>query len=375
MNTSLYTQRPLTVFLSVCAIGILLTPLFVAAQTVVRVDDSVSVDTDQVVEGDLYSFGSRVRVLGEVTGDWIAAGANVTGSGEFKDDVLVIADTVQINGSTTENVRIVAREVVIAGYVGGNVAVLGGTVEILSSAEIAGDVLMFANNTVITGSVGGDILGRYGVLRIDGPVGGDVDIRVQELLLGSRAEIQGAVTYKSPQELTRAQDAVVEGDVSYREVAVEFSWQDQVQTAVTPVLILVFATLFFFLVQRRRFDAVIEHTLERPFVFSVIGFVLVLTTPLLITLLLVSVLGALIGIVLAGLYVTIVVLGLLLTIPIIGGLLSRWLFSRQETDLLSLGLGAVSVYLLLVIPVFGLPLFLVLLFIGIGGLTTWLYQR
>ena len=354
---------------------LLLLPYVVSAQTVLRVKETVSVETAEAVEGDFYSFGSRIRVLGDVTGDWIAAGANVTGNGDFGDDIIILADTAQLNGSTTNSVRIVGREVVIAGYVGGNLAVLGGSVEILSSAEIAGDILMFASDVTINGPVGGSLLGRYGSLRIDSSVAGDVDIRVQELTLGNNAQLAGSLTYESPQELRQAQDAVVSGDIQYVQITSTFSWQEQIQRALMPSLVLVFAALAFFLVQRRRFDVVVEHSLERPLLFSLVGLIFVLLIPPLIILLLASVLGSLVGLALAGLYLLLIVIGAVLVIPISGALVSRLLFKRNQIDLLTLGLGSVLVYCLFVLPVFGVTAFVVLLFISVGGLATWLYQR
>ncbi len=367
--------RHVQVLFVVTLISLLVIPYFASAQTVLRTEDTVSVATDQVVDGDFYSFGSRIRVLGEVTGDWIAVGADVSGSGEFQDDIFLLADSAQVNGSTTNSVRAVGREVVIAGYVGGNLAIIGGSVEILSSAQIEGDVLMFANDVTVSGPVDGDILGRYGSLRIDSSVGGDVDIRVQELTLGNQTSIAGSLTYESPRELVRAQDAIVEGDIGYREITSEFSWQEQVQSALMPTLVLIFATLTFFLIQRRRFDAVVEHTLERPLLFSLIGLIFMLLAPPLIFIFLASILGSVVGLALAGLYLLLVVLAVILTIPVLGAFICRAALGRAQIDLLTLCLGALVVYGLFIVPFIGIPAFLVVLFITLGGFVTWLYQR
>lgn len=363
------------VALSVMMLVTLLFPLFVHGQTVLRTDETVSVDADEVVEGNFYSIGSRISVSGEVTEDWIAAGGSVTGNGQFLKDVLLAAGNVQMHGSTTDDLRIISGDAVIADYVGGDVVVVGGTVEILSSATIEGDVLIYANDVVIAGSVGGDVIGRYGSLRIDSVVDGSLDVYARELTLGNQANVMGDIVYESPQELRRAQDATVEGDITYREVIAGISVRDRIQNAVMPMLILVFSTLTFFLIQRRRFEAVVEHTIERPILFSLVGVGITLVTPVLIVLLFASVLGSLIGVVVASLYLFLLTVGAVLAVPFLGLFLSRYALQRSKIDLLSIGVGAIVLYGLLIIPFIGISVALVILFVTVGGLATWLYQR
>ena len=361
--------------MTLVALFTLVIPLFAYGQTILRTDETVTVDKDQVVEGNFYSVGSRVSVSGEVTGDWIAAGANVTGNGQYLQDVLLFAANAQMHGSTSDDLRIVAGDAVIADYVGGDLAVLGGAVEILSSATIEGDVLMYASSVVIAGSVGGDIMGRYGVLRIDGPVGGSLDVYASELTLGNKAAVEGGVTYESPRELIRAQDSVVEGDIIHREVTTQVTVSDRLQNALMPMLILVFATLTIFLIQRRRFDAVVEHTVERPLLVSLIGVLIIIGTPLLAVLLFASVLGALVGVVVVSFYILLLALGAILTVPVLGLLIGRYVLKRNRLDLLTIFTGAVAMFILLMVPIIGMALALVVLFVTVGGLATWLYQR
>ena len=350
-------------------------PFVSYGQTVLRTDETVTVDSDQIVEGNFYSVGSRVSISGEVTGDWIAAGAHVTGNGQYHQDVLLIAANAQMHGSTTDDLRIVAGDVVIADYVGGDLAVLGGTVEILSSAIIEGDVLMYASNVVIAGSVGGDVLGRYGTLRIDGPVGGSLDVYANDLTLGNKAVVEGNITYESLRQMTRAQDSVVEGDVIYREITTSVTMGDRLQNLLIPMLVVVFAALTFFLIQRRRFDAVVEHIVERPLLVSLIGVLIILGTPLLVVIMFASVLGALVGAAVFSLYILLLTMGAILTVPVLGRLVGRYILKRDQLDLLTIFSGAVALFILLMIPVFGLALALVVLFVTVGGFATWLYQR
>ncbi len=350
-------------------------PFFAEAQIVVRTGENISVNSEQVVEGNFYSLGSGVAVSGEVTGDWLAAGGKVTGNGEYGEDVMILAGTANLHGSTTGDVRIVAGDAVIADFVGGNLTVMAGSVKVLSSATITGDILMYSGDVEIEGTVGGSILGRASRLRVDNQVGGDIDVTVQSITLGNRAVIEGSVLYTSVAELVRAQDAEVVGSVTKREAAPNVSYRDMAQNLLTPLLLVLFTSLTFFLLVRRRFASVVSLTAARPLFMGMIGAAVVLATPFVITLFIVSILGSLLGVILLTLYVLLIVLGIAISGPLLGVLVGTYGFKRPQLDLLSIGLGCVGLYLLVLIPYLGILLVLMLVFVSIGGLCVRLYDQ
>ena len=371
-NKNYFTSSSLKFLLPIL---LFVVPITVDGQIIFRSGESVGVDKEEYVDGNFYSAGSRVNISGEIIGDWVGLGGSVTGNGTFLQDVLVAGANVNIHGSTTQDVRIVGGEVVIADYIGGDLAILAGSVDVLSSAFVAGDILIYSTDVTIAGDVGGSVFGRYGRLRIDGDIGGDVDIHVNELVLGNKTKVAGNINYKSIQELTRAQDAQVEGNINYVEDVRESSYAIYARQLLTPVLIILFASLSLFLLQKRRLVSVVNHTLDKPLLFSLIGVSVVLVTPFIAILLILSVLGSLLGLVLLSLYMFLIFLSIILAIPVLGLLFSKHILGRPNIDIISIGCGALIFYAILLLPVMGPALALSIIFITLGGVTNWFYQR
>src|SRR3989344_5008966 len=145
---------------------ILAIPSVALASSVMRTGEAVSVAADQAVEGDFYGLGNDVTVAGEVQGDLV---------------------------------------------------VLAGTLKVLSTAKISGDILFFGTDAEISGEVGKSIFGTSERMRVEGVVSGDIDVKTGTLTLGERADITGMVKYASSNEIVRAQNARVAGQVIQNE--------------------------------------------------------------------------------------------------------------------------------------------------------------
>ncbi|MDA8597202.1 hypothetical protein N9L26_02590, partial [Candidatus Pacebacteria bacterium] len=210
----------LSSFVALAVIALFLfAPVSASAETVLRISDSISLAADQTVEDDFYGIAGLygpVSLSGSVEGDAYVFGSSVTINGPVDGDLAAAWGAVQVHASVTDDVRIFGGEVTIAEYVGGDVFVYGGSLNVLSSAEIAGDVFYYdiLNGAAeINGTVGGSIFGNMHSLRVDGAVGGSIDVVVDELVLGERADVTENVTYTSAADLVRAQNAVVAGEI------------------------------------------------------------------------------------------------------------------------------------------------------------------
>ncbi len=373
--TSFTARNGLYIFAVLFTFGLSF-PLFSEAQTVVRVEESVSVSTDQLVEGNFYSVGNKVSNSGEIQGDWFALGSTVTNNGTVSEDALVIAGTVQFHGSTSDDVRILAGEAVVADRIGGNLTVVAGSVKVLSSAHIEGDVLLYANDVEIVGSVGGTIMGRVTRLRIDGEIGGDVDIKVNQLTLGDRAQIEGDVLYESTQEIQRAQNSVVAGQVNKRTPPdTSQTVAERAQDLLIPLLVVLFTALSFYLIWRQRMMRLLFPITDTILLNSLIGFGVLLFTPLVIVLFFVSILGSLVGGFLLITYLLLLLGAIALSGPFLGILFGRFVLKRQQFDPLAIFIGCLILFIMVLVPILGPVLILLTLTTVLGGLARALYHR
>lgn len=373
-NTSIITGAG-RILGTVCVAVACLFPVASDASTVFRSDETINVGTDQLVEGNFYTIGGTIGISGEVQGDWLSIGNSVTGNGTFTEDVHAVGRSVQLHGSTTDDVRIVALEATIAGEVGGDVVVVANSVEIMSSANITGDLLVYANEVEINGPVGGDVLGRANSLRVDSSVGGGLDVTVEQLTLGSRADVGGAIAYASNNPLDRAQDAVVAGDITQTEIAIDTSVQSTVERILMPFLAVTFAVLVAYLLLPKSLLRIVTYTKRRLSLTVLLGFVIALGSPFIVLIFLFSGIGVIIGLFLLALYLLAILAGVIAAGPLLGSYVGQWLLGRQQIDIITIGIGVTLLHAVLLVPVVGLGLYVALVFAGTGGAVMLLYQK
>ncbi|MFN3188552.1 MAG: polymer-forming cytoskeletal protein [Candidatus Paceibacteria bacterium] len=337
-------------------------PLLADATTIKRTGTSVSLASDEVVEGNFYAVGNSVAITGEVSGDVVIAGGNVTSTGSIGEDALIVGGTVSVGGEIADDVRVMAGEVTISGAIQGSLSVLAGRVKILSTATIGGDVMIYGGTALIEGEIGGFLYGTTDSMRIDGTVVSGVDITTQNLQLGNRSAIEGNITYVSNRDLVRGSEAQVGGNIVRNSPTVTesvFSFRP----LVINFLIILFTTLVFYLIARTAVERFVAHPMFNHHAVLkavLLGFVF-LFLPVAIAVLLASVLGALVGAVAILIYLLL----LLLAIPTMSFVVAKLVmkaFKHKQLTLLHLILAVAIIVSLAYVPVFGF-LFLIGLYV------------
>lgn len=340
----------------------------VSASTVVRAGDAVSIAEEQVIKGDLYSAAGKINISGEIKEDVVAAAGEITINGTVGSNVFLVAGRTEMHGTIGDDLRIISGNTTIAEPVMGDVLVIGGSVNILSTASIAGDVLVFAGDAVIEGSVGGDVFGTVGTLRIDAPVTGDVDVTVTDLTLGDRANIAGSVRYVSDQLVVRSPNAIVAGDMVRNDSALPGS-QPNIQSALIPLLVLLFSILVWYLVSRKSLESVVNRSLTKSPRPVLLGLATAILAPVAFVLLFLSMIGTLVSFVVILGYLLFMVLSLIGISAVLGQLLVN-VFNRpgKHVTLFSLIVGVISVAVLMLLPVVGQIVLFILIIITFGSI-------
>lgn len=335
----------------------------VDAKTVLRSGENISISEDQAIEGDFYTAANSVNVSGSVTEDMVAAGAEITINGSVGKDALFISGRTDVHGTVGDDLRIISGEVTLAEPVGGDVFVLGGKLNVLSTATISGDLIIYAGQATIEGLVEGNIIGSVEKLRVDSVVKGEINVAVNELILGDKANIGGNVSYVSESLLVQSLNATVAGNVLRGDPIIP-TGNSNLKAIVAPALILLFSALAWQLVSRKTLTLVVERSLGSALRSLITGFVCILLVPLAASLLMISMVGALIGLVLLVAYILILTLGLIAFSVVLGKIIFSSLNkSKEEINLLTIAVGVIGTVLLVILPVLGQ---LIILFFVIG---------
>jgi len=356
---------------AVLLVVILAIPSVALASSVMRTGETVSVAANQAVEGDFYGLGSTVTISGEITEDLLIIGGKVKINGSTGSDLAVLAGDVQIDGVVGDDARIVAGEVTVAGEILGDLVVLAGTLNVLSTAKVNGDILFFGTDAVISGEVGKSIFGTSDRLRVEGIVRGDIDIKVGTLTLGERADVTGMVKYTSANDLVRAQDARVAGQVVRNQPTLQSATFKDV---VVPLLVFLFAALVWFLLFGRLLERVSTQVAVHPLRSVLIGFGLFFLIPIAVGILIVSQLGSLLGLMLLFAYLALVLAAVTISGVVLGSYLFTLMSQKNAIGIPSVIFGTSVVFLLLFIPVIGPVAFVCLVLTTMGALATHLYR-
>jgi cytoskeletal protein CcmA (bactofilin family) len=178
--------RPVPATLAVLAALLLLATaatLVLAAETSLldgklRAGDTVTVPTDETVDGDLYLFAGTVTMDGTVDGDLAAFGGQVQVNGSVTGDLLVAGGTVNVNGDVSGDIRSSGGQVTISGTTGEDLVATGGQTTLSSGGTVGGDLIVSGGTVSVAGEVAGNIEGSAGTYTRSGTVGGDEHVVV-----------------------------------------------------------------------------------------------------------------------------------------------------------------------------------------------------
>lgn len=346
------------------------------AGSVMRSGGTISIEADQHVEGDFYGVGEMASVTGEIQGDAYLLSGTAVVNGVVGADFTAMTGNAQVHGSVADDVRVVAGEVVIADTVGGDVFIIAGKLNVLSSASIEGDVYFYGESADISGPIKGALRGAAQSIRVDAPVGAGIEVTSATLTLGDRAVVTGDVRYTSGDDIVRAQNASVSGQVMKSqsvESANESSSAERFSLVVS--LAMLFATFVALLLFKKELSALASLVILSPGRSVGLGLGGIFLGPVVVILLLVTVIGSIVGIVALLLLIALYILAVVLAPVVAGAFIARAFGQNASADFLYVLAGAATLILLGFIPVVGPFLQFACYVFSFGGILYGAYRQ
>jgi cytoskeletal protein CcmA (bactofilin family) len=213
---SIHSARALRRLVVVIACGsLLLASAAPALAADIQQGDTVVIGPDQVVNDDVYAFGSNVQILGTVNGDVFAAGNSVTVAGRVAGSVFAAGNTVAITGEVRNGVHAAGNTVGISGPVAEDATLASGTLTVAPGARIGRDLLMATGTANLGAPIGRNVEAAAGDLNLAAPVGGNVRAQVTTLRLSEGARVDGSLTYTSDRDASIAPGATAAAGVQH----------------------------------------------------------------------------------------------------------------------------------------------------------------
>jgi cytoskeletal protein CcmA (bactofilin family) len=323
---------------------------------------------------DHFAAGESVNVTGSFLGDLLAAGRNVVFDGSAAGDAVLAGGQVRLNGAVSQNLYAAGGQVFVNGSVARNARLAGGEVEITPTARIDGGVTVGAGQTRVNGTIGGYLQAATGEIYINGTISGDAEVSAGQVELGPQTRIAGELRYRSDSQLIRDPAAQVLGGVRRipspqvttgfpRGLGRALFWLWTLGLMLLVVLLIPALPGFF--------AGAGQMLRSRPGISALLGFALLLLTPIAAVFLMITFIGAPLGFFSMAAYFALLMVGYAAA----GAALGQWLLGRMQPDRIAtvgrqIGaavLGILLVALLAQIPVLGGFVVVAALLLGMGA--------
>jgi hypothetical protein len=331
------------------------------------------------VDGNLYSAGSDVSLLGNVSADALLVGSKIIINGPVGGDVFSAGSTIDLLSPVNGDVRVLGGTVTIGNTINGDLVVFGGTVHLLAGSVVKGDLLVAGGTVTIDGAIVGNARVTAGVLSLGGPITGNADLKANDsFTFGTTATIGGYLHYSAPEAAT-IRDGAVAGGVKYTESPVP-------QKGVGAILALFFGIFFLIKLCGYMIGSAVavvafpkcSHTVMTRAVTRfgsalLLGFAVLIATPVLVILLMITLIGIVPALFILFAYLALLVVAKIYAGILVGAFLSNWWKGEIRTNWKWALLGTFILVLIGVLPFFGPIVSFIFLIASLGALTTYGY--
>ena len=266
-----------------------------------RTDTSISIGEDEVINDDLYLFGTTITVNGIVNGDVFAAGNSLTVNGTVNGNVFLVGQEVTVNGAVSRGARITANNATIAGSIGEDLLLFGNSTGIHGGATIGRDLIATVASLTLDGMVQRRLAGNAQTVTLNGSVGSNVDVGVDDLTISQDASIGGDLTYRSDKMAEIAGGAEIGGDVNHEmaaeaEIETGFSIGSFVPSIIGLIMTAVYGTALLLIFPRLTVTAS-NQLRQNPIMSIGMGIVFLIVVPIVSVLVMITVIGIPLGLI------------------------------------------------------------------------------
>jgi cytoskeletal protein CcmA (bactofilin family) len=376
----------LKIFPSLICFALILAPQVPATEKDTEIEESdhreiVAIPAGEVIDHDYFAFGDSIEISGIVNGDVYAAGGSVFVDGQINGDLLAAGGEVTISGTISQDARIAGGRLTINGNIKRNLTVAGGNVEMTPAATVQGGVVGAGGNFHLGGVVGRSALIGAGRLVVSNAIGEDLEVAAGTIRLTSKANVSGDFTYSSGEAASIDSEAKIEGEVTQKQLPIEFRPSIEGLLALYAGLKLLFvlasfvSTLILGLVLIRVYPKFSKRAMaqltEQPLASAGLGFLALIITPIVVGMLGMTFIGLPLALILLAVFFIYVYLARIFVIAWVGHLIFDRL-GKAHYEKWAFVIGLILYSFITLLPFIGtIATFLAILF----GLGTFLLTK
>ena len=347
---------------------------------------------------NIYRAGGNVRLTELVKGDFYAAGGRVTVDQSVEGDATLAGGAVTVRAAVGEDLRVAGGDINIESTVRGELYAYGGNITLSNAASISDAVTLYGGHINIEGKINGPLTVYAQKVVLNGEISRDVEINAQEIELGPRAKLRAALRYPGNAQFKTAEGAVIGGAITRGnamngrpDTHHDREWHGQmtgsgygwaatvVGTLVSFIVLLATSALFLFVFSGFSHRASLRM-LEAPWPALAAGMAVLLVTPMLAILLLITLIGIPLGIALMMLFPLMLLMGCVVGIFNISQRVQQAIQKETTSATTAARLSFFALTLMLVmllgsVPFIGSLIFFAIMLMGTGACALELYNQ
>jgi cytoskeletal protein CcmA (bactofilin family) len=324
---------------------------------------------------NVSAAGAIVSVRGTVRNEIRAAGAEVDIDASAGRDYWAAGAIVSAKGQAARNLNAAGARVSVDARVGGRLNVAGARVLIGPQTEVVGRARIVGADVLFAGSSKGGLEIYGDTVRIDGIVAGDVRVVARQVTVGGKAVIAGNIRFETFDEPLIEEGAQITGRQTVTLPQPKKVEPGRFLAGIGAVILFAVGAgfllgLILLAVARRFVERSIDAMREAPTRSALIGLAVLILTPLLAVVLMVTIIGIPIGLLaLLAFPLLLLVASVLAAFGLSDRIFNRTGESRSIGGrLLYLLAGLLILVLLGLVPFLGFVVWLLATMFGLGAL-------
>ena len=318
------------------------------------------------IASNVYLAENDLNLNNSIYGDAFFVSNNVAINGLVDKDLSVISSDFMLTGTVGDDLRVLSSSINIEGYVFNEVLLYGSYVSISNSSILGGPVKIYANAVTIDGVIKGDAKVYADRIVFNGIIEKDAYFESDDLIMGPDAQVLGNFISSKDLEInsSNVHGQVIDSDVKEN---------DGFIGKLISFLMLVVVGFVVLLVARKFAVRTTDAIQKRSFASFLAGLIILIATPIVAVLLLITIIGVPLAILLFIAYGLVIFLGAIYGVFAIGKGILMIIDHKKKSLLLSMILGALLFTLISFVPaIFTLVVIIAIVF-GIGGF--WIALR
>lgn len=344
---------------------------------------NIYIPESEIVSGNFYATGQNITIDGNIGGDLIIAGQSIKVNGDVEGDIIAVGQSITIDGFVGGNVRVAGNSLTINGSVARNVNAFGANVILGPNSNIGWDVYSAGSLVEARGIINGNLNGYAAQALIAGTVEKDINLNLGEsdnvssLTISSAAVIKGNLNYTSSNTASIATDAKINGTTEQKFPKIqENNW---LMAWAWKTLFMMFSAFFIGLVLifglKNITNGILNGLEKTPAKKILPGLIIMLITPPLAIILMLTLIGIPLAIILLALWMILLYVARIITALWLGQLIVSKINKKNSSLMWPLVIGVLVLFLLTSIPILGAFICLIAIWLGLGAIYSYAYNQ